>query len=86
MLFLALKKVQMIKNTLCKIPIIQQKILPAKFPIALTGMPLVLNAISKTKSFTFAQKEDFLEKLTNINITFVYLLFSRMVMCFIKNP
>ena len=62
MLFLALKKVQMIKNTLCQIPIIQQKILPAKFPIAPTGMPLSLNAISKTLNFRFAQREDFFGK------------------------
>ena len=60
---------------------------PAKFPIAPTGeIPLPLNAISKTLNFPFAQKEDFLRKLTNISITFIYLLFSSMLTCFIKNP
>ena len=45
----------------------------AKFPIATTGEEgLPLNAISKSMNFTFAQKEDFLGKLTNINIAFVY--------------
>ena len=44
----------------------------AKFPIAPTGEEdLLLDAISKSMNFTFAQKEDFCGKLTNINITFV---------------
>ena len=37
MLFLALKKVQMVKNTTFQIPNTQQKILLAKFSIAPTG-------------------------------------------------
>ena len=62
----------MVKNTPCHIPTTQQKIPFAKFPIAPTGEnALPLNVISKSMNFTFAQKEDFLEKLTNISITFV---------------
>ena len=81
MLFLALKKVQMIKITPCQIPTTQQKNRPpAKFPISPTGEKHVpFNVISKSVSFTFAQKEDFLGKMTKISITFVYLLFSNML-------
>ena len=86
MLFLALKKVQMVKKTPCQIPTFQEKLALAKFPNAPTGEnALPLNAISKSMNFRFAQQEDFLGKLTNISITFVYLLISSMLMCFIKN-
>ena len=86
-LFLALKKVQMVKNTLFQIPTTQQKVLPATFPITPTGeKALLLNTISRSMSFQFALKDDFLEKLTNISITFIYMLFSSMLTCFIKNP
>ena len=72
MLFLASKKVQMVKNTPCQIPTTQQKIPLAKFPIALTGeKALPFNAISKSMNFSFTQKEDFLGKLTNVSIIFV---------------
>ena len=47
--------------------------------------PPPLNAISKTLNFPFAQKEDFLRKLSKISITFVYLLFYIMLKCFLKN-
>ena len=40
------------------------------------GIPPLLNAILKTLNCSFAQKEDFLRKLSNISITLVYLLFS----------
>ena len=90
MLFLALKKVQMIKITPCQIPTTQQKIAsPAKFPIAPVGeKSLPFNVILKSMNFSFAQKEDFLGKLTKINITFVYLLFSNMLMfsSILENP
>ena len=69
---LALKKVQMVKNTPFHIPTTQQKSSLAKFliaPIAEKALPL--NAISKSMNFPFAQKEDFCEKLTNISISFV---------------
>ena len=82
MLFLALKKAQMIKITPCQIPTTRQKIAPhpSKFPIAPTGeKPLHFNAISKSMNFSFAQKENFWGKLTKISITFVYLLFSNML-------
>ena len=81
MLFLALKRVQMIKITPCQIPTTQQKnCLSAKFPIAPTGENLLpFNAIWKSMNFSFAQKEDFLGKLTKISITFVYLLFFNML-------
>ena len=73
MLFLlALKKVQMVKNTPFHIPTTQQRILFAKFFIAPFGdKALPLNLISKLMNFPFAQKEDFWRKLTNISITFV---------------
>ena len=62
-LFLALKKVQMVKNTLCQIPTTQQKVLPAIFPITPTGeKALLLNTISKSMSFPFAQRDDFFGK------------------------
>ena len=62
-LFLASKKVQMVKNTPCQIPTTQQKIPLAKFPITPTGeKALPFNAISKSMNFPFAQKEDFLGK------------------------
>ena len=62
-LFLALKKVQMVKNTLCQIPTTQQKVLPAIFPITPTGeKALLLNTISRSMSFQFAQKDDFFGK------------------------
>ena len=44
-----------------------------------------LNAISKTLNCPFAQKEDFLCNLSNISITFVYLLFSIMLKYFINS-
>ena len=54
MLFLASKKVQMVKNTPCQIPTTQQKIPLAKFPIAPTGeKALPFNAISKSMNFPF---------------------------------
>ena len=63
MLFLASKKVQMVKNTPCQIPTTQQKIPLAKFPITPTGeKALPFNAISKSMNFPFTQKEDFFEK------------------------
>ena len=62
-LFLALKKVQMVKNTLFQIPTTQQKVLPATFPITPTGeKALLLNTISRSMSFQFALKDDFLGK------------------------
>ena len=86
MLFLVLKKVPIFRDTACQTPTTQQKIPPAKCPIAPIGkMPLTLNTISKTLNCPFASKEDFMGKLTNINITFVYQLFSIMSKCFIKN-
>ena len=86
MLFLAFKKVQMVQNTLCQILTIQQKISLPKFLIAPNReKALPLNAISKSMIFPFTQKEDFLGKLTNINITFVN-YFSSMLTFFIKNP
>ena len=87
MLFLALKKVPIFRNTACRTRATQQKMPPAKCPIAPIGeMPLPLNTISKTLNCPFVSKEDFLGKLTNISIIFVYLLFSIMPKCFIKNP
>ena len=84
---LALKKVQVVKNTPCQIPTTQQKIILAKFFIAPTGeKALAFNAISESMNFPFAKKEDFLEKLTNITITIVYLLFFSMLTWFIKDP
>ena len=69
---LALKKVQMVKNTPCHIPTTQPKIPLAKFLIVPIGeKALPLNAISKSMNFPFAQKEDFVGKLTNISIIFV---------------
>ena len=69
---LALKKVKMVKNTPCHIPTTQQKIPLAKFLIVSIGeKALPLNAISKLMNFPFAQKEDFVGKLTDINIIFV---------------
>ena len=60
MLFLASKKVQMVKNTPCEIPTTQQKISLAKFPIVPTReKALSLNAISKSMNFPFAQKDFF---------------------------
>ena len=60
MLFLALKKVQMVKNTPCQVPTTQQKIFLAKLPIAPTEeKALPLNTISKSMNFPFEQKEDF---------------------------
>ena len=86
MLFLALKKVQMVKKTPCQIPTFQEKLALAKFSNAPTGEnALPLNAISESMNFRFAQQEDFLGKLINISITFVYLLISSMLTCFIKN-
>ena len=77
MLFLALKKVQMVKIT--------DSDHPTKFAIAPNGeIPLSRNAILKTLNCPFTPKEDFLEKLTNISITFVYLLFPIMLRCFSK--
>ena len=62
----------MVKNTPFHIPTTEKKIQVAKFPIAPTGgKTLPLNVISKSMNFPFAQKEDFLGKLTNISITFV---------------
>ena len=59
----------MVKNTPCHIPTNQQKIPLAKFLIAPIGEKVLsLNAISKSKNFAFAQKEDFWGKLTNISI------------------
>ena len=85
MLFLAFKKVQMVKNTLCQISPIQQKILLANFLIAPNGeKALPLKAISKSMIFPFVQKEDFFGK-TNIKITFAN-VFSSMLTFFIKNP
>ena len=55
MLFLALKKVQMVNNTPCQIPTNQQKTALSKFPIAPTGEnTLLLNGISKSMNFPFA--------------------------------
>ena len=42
--------------------------------------------ISKPLNCPFAPKDNFLRKLPNISITFAYLLFSIILMCFIKNP
>ena len=42
--------------------------------------------ISKLLNCPLAPKENFLRKLPNISITFAYLLFSIMLMCFIKSP
>ena len=86
MLFLALKKVQMAKNTPFQIPNTQQKIPLPKFSIAPAGysFALLLHAISKSMNLPFVQKESFWGKLTNISITPIYLLFSSML-CFIKN-
>ena len=62
MLFLASKKVQIVKDTPCQIPTTQQKIPLAKFPIAPTGeKALPFNAISKSMNFPFAQKDFFWE-------------------------
>ena len=62
-LFLALKKVQMVKNTLFQIPTTQQKVLLATFPITPTGeQALLLNTISRSMSFQFALKDDFFGK------------------------
>ena len=62
MLFLALKNVQMVKNTPCQIPNTQQKIPLAKFTIAPTGeKALSLNVISKSMNFPFTRKEEFWE-------------------------
>ena len=98
MLFLRLKKVQIVKITLSHIPTNQQKNKPAKFPIAPTGeMPLLLNMGNTILLYTITpmvllekpwiahlhQKKLFRE---NISITFVYLLFSIMLKCFIKDP
>ena len=70
-MFLDLKKIQMVKSTPCHIPTTQQKTPLAKFSIALTRQKaLPLNVISKSMNFPFAQKDDFLGKLTNISITF----------------
>ena len=49
------------------------------------GIPPPLNAILKTLNCPFAEKEDFMIKLSNISITFAYLLFSIMLKYFIKN-
>ena len=87
MLFEALKKVQMVKITPHEIPTTQQKKFSQNFPFPPTGgITLPFNAISKPLNCPFAPKEDFLRKIPNISITFVYLLFSIMRKCFIKNP
>ena len=46
--------------------------------------PLSRNAILKTLNCPFTPKEEFLEKLVNISITFVYLLFPIMLKVFFK--
>ena len=72
MLFLASKKVQMVKNTPCQIPTTQQKIPLVTFPSAPTGeKALLFNVISKSMNFQFTQKYFFFGKLTNISIIFV---------------
>ena len=53
--------------------------------LQLRESPPLLNAILKTLNFSFAQKEDFLRKLSNISITLVYLLFSIMLKYTRKN-
>ena len=71
---------QRVKETPCQIPTNRQKVSLTKFSIALTGeKTLPLNAISKLMNLTVAQKMDFLGKLTNISITFLNLLFSRIL-------
>ena len=67
MLFLALKRVPMVKNTSCQIATTQQKI--SIVPTGEKGLPL--NVISKSTNFPVAQEEDYLGKLTIISITFV---------------
>ena len=60
---------------------------PAKFHTAPIGEILLpLNAILKALNCPFAPKEEFLGKLINISITFVYQLLSIMLKGFIKNP
>ena len=60
MLFLASKKVQIVKNTPCQIPTTQQKIPLGKFLIPPTGeKALHFHAISKSINSPFPQKEDF---------------------------
>ena len=72
----------MLKVTTCQIltpP--NKKYCPEKFLIAPSGGigGLSRNAISKTLNWPFAPKEDFLGKLANISITFVYLIFPIML-------
>ena len=84
MLFLALKKVQMVKITPYQI-LTTQKSTPQNLLLVQMGStPLSCNAISKTLNYPFTPKEEFLENLANINITFVYLLFPIMLRCFSK--
>ena len=71
MLFLALKKVQMVKITPCQILTNQQKNAPQNLPLPQMGRsPLPCNAILKTLNCPFTPKEDFLWKLANTSITF----------------
>ena len=63
-----------------------KKHLLEKFLIPPTeGISPLLNVISKTLNCSFAQKQDFLRKLSNISLTIVYLLFSIILKYFIKN-
>ena len=85
MLFLALKKVQMVKITDSDHP--TKKSTPQNLPLfQMRRSPLSHNAILKTLNCPFTPKEDFLEKLANISINFAYLLFPIMLRCFSKNP
>ena len=62
-----------------------KKSTPQNLPLPQMGRsPLSRNAILKTLNCPFTPNEDFLEKLANISITFVYLLFPIMLKCFSK--
>ena len=62
---------------LVRFPPLNKNIPPAKFHIVSIGeMLLPLNAILEALNCSFAPKEDFSGKLTNISINFVYQFFS----------
>ena len=73
------EKTQMVKMTPRMIPTTQQeKFSQQNFP----PPPTILEHLY----CPFPPKENFLRKLPNISITFVYFLFSITVICFLKNP
>ena len=82
MLFLAFKKGPIFRNTSYQIPLNQQKYATNKISHCSNwkDAPAILKALN----CPLAPKEDFLGKLTNIIVTFVYQLFSIMLKCFIK--